>query len=121
MAQSAGNHKSGNGKVGSRSAGNGGMGNRRVGKGSAGNKGVGNSGAGHGGTGNSDVGYRGTVYKCVSNKRDGKAGGLGRTRKPGNPDSNVGEFGSGIRARKEDGMGNPGCKTNAVYEIKKKG
>ncbi|MCH1953511.1 23S rRNA (uracil(1939)-C(5))-methyltransferase RlmD [Enterocloster sp. OA13] len=67
------------------------------------------------------MGYRGTVYKCVSNKRDGKAGGLGRTRKPGNPDSNVGEFGSGIRARKEDGMGNPGCKTNAVYEIKKKG
>lgn len=121
MAQSAGNHKSGNGKVGSRSAGNGGMGNRRVGKGSAGNKGVGNSGAGHGGTGNSDVGYRRTVYKCVSNKRDGKAGGLGRTRKPGNPDSNVGEFGSGIRARKEDGMGNPGCKTNAVYGIKKKG
>ena len=46
MAQSAGNHKSGNGKVESRSAGNGGMGNRRVGKGSAGNKGVGNNGSG---------------------------------------------------------------------------
>lgn len=67
---------------------------------------------------NSSADKRSTAYKSVSNKMDGKAVVPGKTRKPRNPNSSFGEFGSGIRAREEDGKRNPGYKTKAAYGIK---
>ncbi len=115
MAQSAGNHKSGNGKVGSRSAGNGGMGNRRVGKGSAGNKGVGNNGSGIRGTGNGGAGNGGMGNDGLANRGAGNS----RVDNRGKAYGNVGNgyVGSSVSSVGNRGMSNSNAdKRSTAYK-----